>query len=252
MSRADQTGADTRGHSHEGRFVPTRWSMVRAAGKRGSPQADEALSKLCQTYWYPLYAYVRRSGHGAEDAQDLTQAFFARLLEKNYIALAAQEKGKFRSFLLTALKRFIITQWTRTHRLKRGGGQKILSLNETNTENRYLAEVADEQTPEKVFERRWAMTLLEQVLNRLQAEFVAVGKAKAFEDMKIFLIEERSEISYGEIAQRLDMTPGALKVAIHRLRQRYAELLRMEIAETVDSPAEVEDEIRHLFAALSG
>jgi len=252
MPLSDQSGAETSGHPQEGRFVPTRWSMVRAAGERGSPQSDEALAKLCQTYWYPLYAYVRRSGHEAEDAQDLTQAFFARLLEKNYIALAAQEKGKFRSFLLTALKRFIITEWSRANCQKRGGGKEILSLDETNTENRYLAEPADEQTPEKAFEHRWAMTLLEQVLNRLQAEFVAVGKAKAFEELKIYLTAEKSEISSAEIAQKLGMTPGALKVAVHRLRHRYAELLRMEIAETVDSPAEVEEEIHHLFAALSG
>ena len=240
------------GIDKDGSFADTHWSVVLAAGRRGSAPGDAALAKLCQTYWYPLYTYVRRLGHNAEDAQDLTQEFFLRLIEKNYLQSVDRAKGKFRSFLLIALKRFLANEWDRASRQKRGGGQEILSLDEENTETRYLAEPADAMTPEKAFERRWALALLDQVLKRLETEFTAAGKAKAFEELKIFLTGESSESPYSEIAACLQMSEGTLKVTVHRLRQRYRELLRMEIANTVASEQEVDEELRHLFAALSG
>lgn len=251
MTPARSTDTDTSAEEREGRFLPTRWSLVREAGRRGSPQAEAALAQLCEIYWYPLYLYVRRLGHSAEDAQDVTQAFFARLMDKNYIALAEREKGKFRSFLLTALKRFLINEWDRTNRQKRGGGRQILSLDEENSENRYLAEPADQMTPEKAFDRRWAMTLLERVLNRLEADHAAAGKATVFAELRILLTGEKSDSSYAEMAERLQLSEGTLKVTVHRLRQRYAELVRKEIAHTLTSHEEVDDEMRHLFSALS-
>ncbi|HXJ61546.1 MAG TPA: sigma-70 family RNA polymerase sigma factor [Verrucomicrobiae bacterium] len=235
---------------HSG-FSSTHWSVVLQSGQADSPQAAAALAKLCHAYWYPLYLFVRRTGHNAEDAQDLTQAFFERLMEKRYLAAADPEKGKFRSFLLTALKRFLANEWDRATRQKRGGGQQILSLNTQDSETRYLAEPADVMTPAKLYERRWALTLLEQVITRLESEMVAAGKARIFEELKIFLTGEKSERPYAQIAETLQMTEATLKVTVHRLRQRYGELLRLEIAHTVADPKEIDEEIRHLFAALS-
>jgi RNA polymerase sigma factor (sigma-70 family) len=216
-----------------------------------SPQAEEALAKLCQTYWYPLYVFIRRQGHSPEDAQDLVQGFFAQAVQKGYFKDADQAKGKFRSFLLLALKGFMANEWDRANRLKRGGGQEIISLDAEQTENRYLAEPADPMSPEKAYERQWALTLLEQVLQRLGQEFASGGKAVIFDALKSCLSGEKSAKSYAEIGAKLGMTEGTVKVTVHRLRQRYRELLREEIARTVDTPEAVEDEIRELFAALS-
>lgn len=233
-------------------FATTHWSIVLAAQRSDPSRAYAALSKLCQTYWYPLYAFVRRQGHSPEDAQDLTQDFFARLLAKNYLAEVAREKGKFRSFLLAAMKHFLANEWDRARAAKRGGGQVLISLNDTEAENRYRLEPADPMSADKIFERRWAMTLLEQVLSRLRHEHVRAGKVELYEQLKACLSGARDSAPYAELAVRLKLTEGAIKVAVHRLRQRYRELLRDEIAQTVSAPAEVEEELRHLFSVLAG
>ena len=231
-------------------FATTHWSVVLTAQRHDSTRAHAALSNLCQTYWYPLYAFVRRQGHGAHDAQDLTQEFFARLLEKNYLAVADRERGKFRSFLLASLKHFLANEWNRAQAAKRGGGQVIASLNETDAEGRYALEPADTVTAEKIFERRWATTLLDQVVSRLRDEYGRAEKATLYGHLKQCLTVESRAVPYAELAARLEMSEGAVKVAVHRLRARYRELLREEIAQTVSSSGEVEEELRHLFAAL--
>jgi RNA polymerase sigma-70 factor (ECF subfamily) len=233
-------------------FATTHWSIVLAAQRSDPSRAHAALSKLCQTYWYPLYAFVRRQGHRPEDAQDFTQDFFARLLAKNYLAEVAREKGKFRSFLLAAMKHFLANEWDRARAAKRGGGQVLISLNDTDAERRYRLEPADPMSADKIFERRWAMTLLEQVLNRLRHEHVRAGKTELYEQLKACLSGGPNCAPYAELAARLKLTEGAIKVAVHRLRQRYRELLRDEIAQTVSGPAEVEEELRHLFSVLAG
>jgi RNA polymerase sigma-70 factor (ECF subfamily) len=233
-------------------FVTTHWSVVLTAGRSDTTRARDALARLCQTYWYPLYAYVRRLGNSPPDAQDLTQEFFARLLEKNYLAGADESRGRFRSFLLAALKHFLANEWDKARAQKRGGGQIPISIDLGTAETSCGFEPVDNLTAEKIYERRWALTLLEQVLRRLREEHVRDGKEKLFEQLKATLTEASRTVAYAEIARRLDTTEGAVKVAVHRLRQRYREVLRAEIADTVASPGEVEDELRNLFAALSG
>ena len=231
------------------RFATTHWSMVVSAGGSRSPEASEALATLCESYWFPLYAFVRRAGHSAEDARDLTQEFFVRLLEKRYLAAADREKGRFRTFLLTAVKRFLANEYDRARALKRGGGQRILSLEGPEPEARYRREPTDTLTPERVFERQWALTLLAQVLARLEAETTAEGKAALFDALKAHLTGDGAT-GYATTAARLGTTEGAVKTAAHRLRQRYRELLREEIAQTVAGLDEIEEEIRYLFACL--
>lgn len=231
------------------RFEQTRWSTVVAAGG-DSTKAHKALEHLCETYWYPLYAFVRREGHGADDAQDLTQEFFARLLEKRWLVGVDREKGKFRSFLLVAMRHFLVNEWDRAHRLKRGGGATVFSLDAQSAEDRYALEPADSMTADRIFERRWALTLLEQVLSRLRQEFMAAGREKLFDELKVALIGGKAP--YAEIATRLNLSEGAVRVAVHRLRVRYRDLVRAEIAETVATEEEVDAEVQHLFAALSG
>jgi RNA polymerase sigma-70 factor (ECF subfamily) len=233
-----------------GRFATTHWSLVVAARDRASPQAREALGALCRSYWYPLYAYIRRQGHTADQAQDLAQGFFAHLLEKDLLDLADRDRGKFRAFLLTACKHFLANEYNRARALKRGGGQSPLSLDLPTAEERYRLEPAHTFTPERLFERRWALTLLDQVLTRLQEEFVADGKSRLFDRLKVFLAGERSATPYEQVATDLGMTEGAVKVAVHRLRRRYRELLYEEIGRTVHDPSQIEVEIRDLFAAL--
>jgi RNA polymerase sigma factor (sigma-70 family) len=233
-------------------FLTTHWSVVLAAGGKPDTQAEAALATLCQTYWYPLYAYVRRQGHRPPEAQDLTQEFFSRLLAKNYLAEVRREKGKFRAYLLAAMNHFLANDWDRTHRRKRGGGQAALSLNAEAAESRYRLEPADTLTAERIFERRWALTLLETVLQRLKQNYEADGKGALFAGLEFCLTGERSELPYAELAARLKMTEGAVKVAVHRLRQRYRELLRAEIARTVATPGEVDEEIRHLRQLIAG
>ena len=233
-------------------FVTTHWSVVVAAGRADTTLARDALARLCQTYWHPLYAYIRRVGHSPHDAQDLTQEFFARLLEKNFLAGADESRGRFRSFLLASLKHFLANEWHRAHAQKRGGGQIPIPIDVVAAETSCHFEPADTATADKIYERRWALTLLDQVLRRLRAEYVRDGKEKQFEQLKPTLTEASRSVAYAEIARRLDTTEGAVKVAVHRLRQRYRETLRAEIAETVAGPGEVEDELRNLFAALAG
>ena len=233
-------------------FATTHWSVVLAAGGGQSPQADAALEKLCRTYWYPLYAYIRRRGYTPADAEDLTQDFFAQLLRKNYPARADPNKGRFRTFLLHALTQFLADQRERANTLKRGGGQVFVSLDEEAPEDRYRLEVPDELTPEKLFERRWAETVLERALDRLRGEFVASGKQKDYEVLRSFEPGEQGALSYAEAAVRLRVSESAVKSMIHRLRRRHGELVREEIAHTVPSAAEIDEELRYLVAVLRG
>ena len=235
----------------QARFATTHWSVVLHAGRVESPQAGEALERLCRTYWYPLYAYVRRKGYGPNDAQDLTQEFFARLLRGNFLNTVEQRKGRFRSFLVASLEHFLVKEWVRINRQKRGGGQTILSLDEEGAENRYALEPADKLSAQKLYERRWAMTLLDQAMKRLGEECRQNGKTELFEKVKNLLSGDAQDECYRELAAGLAMSDGAFRVAVHRLRQRYGILLREEIALTVATQEEVDEEVRCLFAAFS-
>ena len=232
-------------------FATTHWSVVLAAGQKDLPQAAEALEKLCRTYWYPLYAYVRRKGYAPEDAEDLTQDFFARLLQKDFPAGIKPDGGKFRSYLLTALNHFLVNDWEARQTRKRGGGATVFSLDGLDAEARYALEAADPATPESLYERRWAATLLEQVRHRLREEYSAEGKAELFERLQPCLTGTERLIAYDELAAQLGTTEGAVKMAVLRLRKRYGYLLRMEIAQTVVTPEEVAEEIRALIAAAA-
>jgi RNA polymerase sigma-70 factor (ECF subfamily) len=235
-------------------FATTHWSVVLAAHDGNSPQAAEALEKLCRTYWYPLYAFVRRQGQDAEAAKDLTQEFFRHFLEKGLLESVQREKGKFRSFLLVAMKHFLSNQRREASRIKRGGGQTFLSLDEQRAEERYALEPETDFSPDRIFEQRWATTVMEQALQRLrqEQESSAPGKARQFERLKPFLSEEPGDGEYAGLATEFGLTRGAIGVAVHRLRQRYGELVRAEIAHTVSHPTEVDEELRHLRALLSG
>jgi len=230
-------------------FVTTHWSVVLTAQTR-SRAADEALEKLCRTYWSPIYSFVRRDGRSVEDAQDLTQGFFARLLERRDFDAVRREKGRLRSYLLTSLKHFLINERQRAMSIKRGEGRGLIPLDEIVAHERTDPEPADELTADKVFERRWALTVLEQVLARLGEEYRAAGNAKLFEHFKEILADEAGGKSQAGIGQELGMTENAVKQAYHRFRQRYRELLREEIAHTVAAPGDVEDELRHLIVVL--
>jgi RNA polymerase sigma-70 factor (ECF subfamily) len=234
----------------DGNFCTTHWSIVLAAGN-DSTRARHALEKLCQTYWYPLYAFVRRLGHSPHDSEDLVQSFFAQCLEKNYLGAADQAKGRFRSFLLIALKRFLANEWDKARTLKRGRGAPPISLDALTAEQRYALEPAEQLTADRLYERRWALTLLDKVLSRLREEQIAAGRNSAFELLKDSLTAGREGAPYAELAARLGMSEGAVKVAVHRLRQRYRELLEAEIANTVASPEEVAEERRYLLSVLS-
>ena len=218
-----------------------------AAGGSDQSGAAEALEKLCRAYWYPLYVYVRRQ-NSPEDAQDLTQEFFARLLEKNYLAKADRDRGRFRTFLLGSLKNFMVNEWKRAGRLKRGGGLEFLSIDTDVAEHRYAAEPASESNPDAAYEQRWAVTLIEQVLTTLRQEYGAIAKAGLFEELKGFIWGDKSTASYAEIAGALNLTEGTVKVAVHRLRQRFRELLRAEVAHTVAQPDDIDGELRHLIS----
>lgn len=231
-------------------FATTHWSVVLSAQAKGSPQSVEALETLCRAYWYPLYAYARRAGHCPADAEDLTQGFFARLLEKDYLRTADREKGRFRTFLLVALKRYLANEWDRQHAQKRGGFAAIVSIDQAAAESRFDAEPSQQPEPEVEFDRQWALTLLERTMSRLQEEYVATGRARLFELLRGCLAKDESALPYSEIAGRLTLTDAAVKMAVHRLRARYREILQSEIAQTVASPAEVEEEIRHLFSVF--
>ena len=233
-------------------FATTHWTAVLAAGRGGSQQADLALEELCRTYWYPLYAYVRRQGHSREDAEDLTQGFFARLLEKNYLEGVTSDKGKFRAFLLMAVKRFLANEWDRANRQKRGGGILPLSLNWQDADTRYQIDPADNLSPDKLYDRAWALVVLEHVITRLRDENATDGKGEVYEQLKPFLMMGKGALPYAKAATDLKMTEGAVRVAVHRLRHRYRELLREEIAQTLSDPSHADEEMQALFSALSG
>jgi RNA polymerase sigma-70 factor (ECF subfamily) len=232
------------------RFPTTQWSRVITAASRGTTDAREALSNLCQAYWYPIYAYVRHRGRTPEQAQDATQDFFAYILEHDLIAMADPARGRFRTFLLTVCSRHLAAQRSRQNAAKRGGGRSPLPLDPFDAERRYENEPADELTPERIFERTWALTLLGRVVERLRREYDDAGRSDRFQELLATLTRDPSSNSYAEIALRLGTTEGNVRVAIHRLRRRYGVVLREEIAATVRDVAEIEDEIRALFAAL--
>lgn len=222
-----------------------------AAGGTDSSAATQALERLCQSYWYPLYAYVRRRGYGPPDAEDLTQEFFARLLEHNWVALARRSKGRFRSFLLMVLNRFLANEWDKIRAQKRGGGVRTIPLQMDTAESRYSQEPATTTTPEDLFEREWALTLLEEVLSALRAEYEEAGKAGLFDSLKPCLLGRSETQPYAQLAASLGMSEAAVKVAVHRLRERYRARLKQEVAKTVAVPSEVDSELRHLFRVLA-
>ena len=233
-------------------FATTHWSVVMMAGEGDGTRARDALARLCKTYWYPLYSFVRRRGHSPEDAQDLTQEFLSHLLEKNWVSAADRTRGRFRSFLLSAMKHFLADEWDKASAQKRGGGLPLMNLKLNDAEIRFLREPADTSSPETSYELRWAWTLLEAVLNRLRAEYEKDGKTELFSALHPCLVGDRASQPYAELAKTLGTTENTIKSAVHRLRQRYRQLLHDEIANTVAGPDEVEAELRHLFAVLRG
>lgn len=233
-------------------FSTTHWSVVMQAGDKRHPEAMMALEALCRRYWFPLYAFVRREGYDDHDAQDLTQAFFARFLEKEYLRDVDRSRGKFRCFLLASMRHFLANARDHAKAQKRGGGQSPLTLDFSQAEDRYSQEPATHWTAEKLFHRRWTLVTLQAVLERLEAEWDTPGRREFFATAKDWLAGSAPTRSYAEVAADFDMTEGAVKNAIHRLRRRYRELLRDEIAQTVADPSEVDEEIRQLFAALQG
>jgi RNA polymerase sigma factor (sigma-70 family) len=239
-------GTESRGDAG---FQTTHWSMVLLAGREASPQSAEALEKLCQAYWYPLYAFARRQGCNPEEAQDATQEFFSRLLAKNQLQMADPTRGRFRSFLLASMKNMLANERRAAARQKRGGDVIVFSFQEQEAEQRYLLEPADSITPESVFERRWAETILARVLDRLEAE--SNGHALRFEQLKVFLIEAKGAAAFADMARQLGVTESALKSVVHRMRRRYAELFRDEVSQTVANMADLDDEMRHLLTVLS-
>jgi RNA polymerase sigma-70 factor (ECF subfamily) len=232
-------------------FTTTHWSVVLNAGDPSSPQAAEALNALCQTYWYPLYAYLRREGRKPETAADLTQGFFARLLRLGSLAQVRREKGKFRSFLLASLKHFVRDEHVRADAMMRGGGMPLVSLDDTTGEDRYQREPVSDLDPEKLYERRWAMTLLAQAKARLKAEYAGAGKAELYDRLNVLESPEPNNPLYAEVAAELGRAEGTVKSDVSRMRHRYRQLVRAEVANTVADPAEVDDEIRYLIRVIS-
>jgi RNA polymerase sigma-70 factor (ECF subfamily) len=245
MPRSDSSGERSRATGAW--FTTTHWSIVWAARQSDSADSLEAREKLCRAYWAPLYAYIRRDGHGIEEAQDLTQQFFQRLLEKNQLAILQHQDGKFRCFLKTLAKNFLSDERDKARALKRGGGRTIISLDEFASEEGHHFEPADALTPEQVFERRWAQTLMERALKRLQDEYAAAGKAELFDVLKDLQPGEHGASSYVEVGKRFGLSESGMKTAVHRFRRRHQEILREEISHTVNSAQELEEEIRHLI-----
>jgi RNA polymerase sigma-70 factor (ECF subfamily) len=232
-------------------FPPTRWSVVLAATQQPAPDAEAALEAICRAYWYPLYAFVRRSGQSPPDAQDLTQEFFRRLLEKRWLAAADREKGRLRTFLVTALKHFMAKEWRRASAHKRGGGQIHVPMDTAFAESRYAAERTTQLPAEAVFDQQWALTLLDLTVQRLEAEFRAAGKASEFVILKGCLVAAHGTIDYASVAARLHLAEGAARVAVHRLRKRFRELYREEIAQTLPDRVELDAELRYLADILA-
>ncbi|MBN2703165.1 MAG: sigma-70 family RNA polymerase sigma factor [Pontiellaceae bacterium] len=244
------SGSPTDGESGESIFVTTRWSVVMAAGQ-STPQAERAMEEICSIYWFPIYAYIRRRNHSPEDAEDLTQEFFRCLCEKHWIADADREKGKLRAFLVTALKRFLAKEWRKVSAQKRGGGQHPISIDTDIAESRYEAVGTPNLGAEALFDRQWALSLLDLTLKRLEQEYDAAGKTKLFAQLKNGLIMEHESIDYSSMASALDMTEGAVRVAVHRLRKRFRELYRMEVVQTLPPNVSLDDELRDLSASLA-
>lgn len=253
-TQADLPSATSAGDGSPRRpaFVTTHWSVVLTAGRTDTTRAQAALAKLCQTYWYPLYAYIRRRGHSPEDAQDSTQEFFSRLLAGNWLSAADPAKGRFRTFLLTALNRFLANEWDHARAQKRGGGAVAVPLDTAMAESRYGADPGNALTPDRLYDRQWALTLLDRALTRLEAEHQRLGKAAEFAVLSPALTAERGDIPYATMATQLGLNEAATRMAVHRLRKRFREVFREEITQTVAQPDAVEEEIRHLFAALAG
>ena len=231
-------------------FTTTHWSVVQAAGYAPEKDARNAMEELCRTYWYPLYAYVRRRGHSVEESQDLTQEFFARLIEKHWLAEADASRGRFRNFLLGSLKHFLANERRHSRAAKRGGGQVPIALDDT-AEARYVEEAVSDLTPERIYERRWARSVFEQALRRLRDQHVAAGKTHTYEVLVRFLSADTDDGEYIRLGKELEMSPAAVATAVHRLRQHYRRLVREAVAQTVDSPAELEEEMRWLLNALN-
>jgi RNA polymerase sigma-70 factor (ECF subfamily) len=232
-------------------FDTTRWSVIAMAGNQLSSGAMEALESLCKAYWYPLYAYARRRGLSGADAEDVTQEFFCRLVRTNYLASLDRRRGSFRSFLLASMNHLLVNEWEKARTLKRGGGHQIISLDGVEAEERYAREPVAHESPEKSFDRRWALTLLDRALGRLQDEFSVAGKLPQFEALKGFLSDVADDGEYPALGEKLGMDAGAVAVAVHRLRLRYREIVRTEVAQTVTSDAELKAEMSHLFASLA-
>ncbi len=233
-------------------FPNTRWSVVLAATQRQSPESAAALEAICRTYWLPLYAYVRRCGQSPHDAQDLTQEFFCRLLEKRWLNSADREKGKLRVFLIAALKHFMSNEWRRASAQRRGGGLAQVQFDTAFAESRYVADKSATLVADETFDRQWALTLLDLTLNRLQTEFVTAGKPGDFAVLKTCLMAERGAIDYAAVAKQLGVNEGAARVAVHRLRKRFREIYREEISQTLAEGTDLDAELRHLAAALAG
>ncbi|MGZ4963313.1 MAG: RNA polymerase sigma factor [Limisphaerales bacterium] len=256
LSSATQYPIVTTNHFAPGKAVPqpifatTRWSVVLSAGRIDSERGLASLEQLCQSYWRPLYIYVRRRGYNEADAKDLTQAFFTWVIERNWLARADQQRGRFRSFLLTSAGAFLANEWDKSRTQKRGGGQ-VFTVPFTAADGGDSWLPPDRTTPEQSFEWRWALTLLDKVMNRVAADYEAQGKGELFNVLKPCLLGERDAQPYRILAAKLSMTEGSVKVAVHRLRQHYRALLRAEIADTVDNPADVDEELRHLFTVLA-
>jgi RNA polymerase sigma factor (sigma-70 family) len=232
-------------------FLTTRWSVVLAAGAEGASVAAEAMQQLCRVYWYPLYAFVRRCGNSPDDAQDLTQEFFALLLKRSDLAGVRREKGRFRSFLLASAKHFLSNERKKARRLKRGGGRHIISIDSCSAEHRYACEPSHDLTPEQLFERRWVMTLLDNTLDQLRGEFIKAGKAAVFERLSVFLTGDENGPRYGDVGADLGLTEASVKMAVSRLRRRYRQILRTQIGQTVAGEEDIKAEIQHLFTVLA-
>ncbi|MBS0263754.1 MAG: sigma-70 family RNA polymerase sigma factor [Planctomycetes bacterium] len=231
-------------------FPTTRWNLVLQSGNPQAPLAQESLAELCGSYWYPLYAYIRRRGYGPDEARDLTQDFFARALEKGLLAEADPTRGRFRAFLRAVCAHFLANRRDWDQAQKRGGGRTVVPIDSVDAEGRYARELADELTPERIYDRTWALTLLGRVLDRLGQEYDDAGKVATFQALRDLLSGDPEVHSYAAVAARLGTSEGAARVAAHRLRSRYGDLLRQEIAATLAEPADIDDEIRSLFAAL--
>ncbi len=232
-------------------FATTQWSVVLAAASQESPEGSAALEELCRTYWYPIYVFIRRQGYEVADAQDLTQGFFAHIVSRSFLKRADPKKGRFRSFVLGALKYFLADELAKLQAQKRGGGRAPVFLDAQAAESRYRLEPVDRMDAEKHFERRWATALLDRVLERLDQEFSNTKRKRVFDELRVFLLGEKGSPTYAQVGAALQMTEGAVKVAVHRLRERYRELFREEVAHTLEDPGEINDEIRHLFSVLS-